>query len=334
MRKKKNLIKMSVITSILAVGSSLFSGSVSVMASNPANYKDMPEYAAYEDVIKDCMTEAKMDSSASEVSIALYDIDQDGVRELITSYGTCLADWTNGIYTLEDGKYVSRIGTVGDQGMFYTAPDGNGIYFLYGFQGCQRISRVTKSGNNITETLIESRQLGENENYTEFDNKIELLTPDSIPTGDTASSYNVQVTAPDGGVNMRCGAGVEYDKVLPDMIPNGTVLTVTQEAVASNGNSWGYTNYNGTYGWVALTQVTKYEEPTEGAPIPHTRYVINCNESITLRTNPDVNAAEICQIPLGTAVATFGDAGNGFISVYYQGSSGYCLASYLSDPVD
>ena len=150
----------------------------------------------------------------------------------------------------------------------------------------------------------------------------------------TGNSYDVEVTAPDGGVNMRCGAGVEYDKVLPDMIPNGTVLTVTQEAVASNGNSWGYTNYNGTYGWIALTQVTKYEEPTEGAPIPHTRYVINCNESITLRTNPDVNAAEICQIPLGTAVATFGDAGNGFISVYYQGSSGYCLASYLSAPVD
>ena len=62
-----------------------------------------------------------------------------------------------------------------------------------------------------------------------------------------------------------------------------------------------------------LLRFTKYEEPTEGAPIPHTRYVINCNESITLRTNPDVNAAEICQIPLGTAVATFGDAGNGFI---------------------
>lgn len=182
--------------------------------------------------------------------------------------------------------------------------------------------------------MIESRELGANENYTEFDNKIELLTPDSIPTGNATSTYNVQVTAPDGGVNMRCGAGVEYDKVLPDMIPNGTVLTVTQEAVASNGNSWGYTNYNGTYGWIALTQVTKYEEPTEGAPIPHTRYVINCNESITLRTNPDVNAAEICQIPLGTAVATFGDAGNGFISVYYQGSSGYCLASYLSAPVD
>lgn len=334
MKKKKNLIKMSVITGLLLTGSSVLGGSINVMAANPANYKDMTEYSSYESIINYESIKAENSSPYTDVSVALYDIDQDGTKELILSHGTCLTDWVNDIYTLKDGKYVSQIGTIGSQGMFYTAPDGNGIYFLYGFQGYQEINRITKSRENITETLIESRELGANENYTEFDNKIELLTPDSIPTGNATSTYNVQVTAPDGGVNMRCGAGVEYDKVLPDMIPNGTVLTVTQEAVASNGNSWGYTNYNGTYGWIALTQVTKYEEPTEGAPIPHTRYVINCNESITLRTNPDVNATEICQIPLGTAVATFGDAGNGFISVYYQGSSGYCLASYLSDPVD
>ena len=288
MSKRKNLFKISIVTSVLLLSSIAFSGSTDVMASNPINYKNMPEYATYESVIADAgATEGNLG-----ISVALYDIDQDGIRELIISHGTCLADWVNDVYTLQDGKYVSMIGTVGDQGMFYTAPDGNGMYFVWG----------------------------------------KLLAPGDIPTH--GNSYDVEVTAPDGGVNMRCGAGVEYDKVLPDMIPNGTVLTVTQEAVASNGNSWGYTNYNGTYGWIALTQVTKYEEPTEGAPIPHTRYVINCNESITLRTNPDVNAAEICQIPLGTAVATFGDAGNGFISVYYQGSSGYCLASYLSAPVD
>ena len=56
------------------------------------------------------------------------------------------------------------------------------------------------------------------------------------------NSYDVEVTAPDGGVNMRCGAGVENDKVLPDMIPNGKQFcTVTQgRQVASNGqNSMG-----------------------------------------------------------------------------------------------
>lgn len=69
-------------------------------------------------------------------------------------------------------------------------------------------------------------------------------------------SYNVQVTAPDGGVNLRFGPGVEYDRVLSNMIPNGVVLYVTKEATAANGNNWGYVNYEGVYGWIALTQVT------------------------------------------------------------------------------
>lgn len=107
--------------------------------------------------------------------------------------------------------------------MFYSAPDGNGMYFLYGFQGYQEISRITKSGMNLEKTLLESRQLGQNENYSTFDNEIKLLAPSDIPAG--TSSYEVKVTAPDGGVNMRSGAGVENPKVLPDMIPNGTFLT-------------------------------------------------------------------------------------------------------------
>ena len=207
MSKRKNLFKISIVTSVLLLSSIAFSGSTDVMASNPINYKNMPEYATYESVIADAgATEGNLG-----ISVALYDIDQDGIRELIISHGTCLADWVNDVYTLQDGKYVSMIGTVGDQGMFYTAPDGNGMYFVWGKQGCQRITRVTKSGNAITETEIESRQLGENENYTEFDNKIELLSPSDIPTG--SNSYDVEVTAPDGGVNMRCGAGVELSLI-------------------------------------------------------------------------------------------------------------------------
>lgn len=59
-------------------------------------------------------------------------------------------------------------------------------------------------------------------------------------------------------------------------------------------------------------------------------YVINCNESITLRVEPDVSAEEICQIPLGAAVNAIQGAPNGFVQVEYQGMAGYCLGDYLS----
>lgn len=61
-----------------------------------------------------------------------------------------------------------------------------------------------------------------------------------------------------------------------------------------------------------------------------TYYVVNCKESITLRTAPSTSASEIVQIPLGQAVGYIENAGNGFYKINYDGRVGYSLASYLS----
>lgn len=76
--------------------------------------------------------------------------------------------------------------------------------------------------------------------------------------GDSAwdVDYNVEVSAPDGGVNFRRGPGTDYEKLIDHMIPNGYVLHISREATASNGNNWGFTKYNGLEGWIALTQVS------------------------------------------------------------------------------
>ena len=69
------------------------------------------------------------------------------------------------------------------------------------------------------------------------------------------------------------------------------------------------------------------------AQVLTTLYVVNCNESITLRVSDSTNANEIRQIPLGAAVSFMENAANGFYKVSYNGSTGYALASYLSvDP--
>lgn len=61
-----------------------------------------------------------------------------------------------------------------------------------------------------------------------------------------------------------------------------------------------------------------------------TYYVVNCKQSITLRTSPSTSASEITQIPLGKAVGYIENAGNGFYKINYDGAVGYSLASYLS----
>ena len=69
------------------------------------------------------------------------------------------------------------------------------------------------------------------------------------------------------------------------------------------------------------------------AQVLTTLYVVNCNESITLRVSDSTNAKEIRQIPLGAAVSFMENAANGFYKVSYNGSTGSALASYLSvDP--
>ena len=71
------------------------------------------------------------------------------------------------------------------------------------------------------------------------------------------------------------------------------------------------------------------------AQVLTTLYVVNCNESITLRVADSTNSKEIKQIPLGAAVSFMENAANGFYKVSYNGSTGYALASYLSvDPYD
>ena len=96
--------------------------------------------------------------------------------------------------------------------------------------------------------------------------------------------------------------------------------------------------YNGTVGYALAAYLSK-EKPSESAYassaqintiIYPTYYVVNCKQSITLRTSPSTSAGEICQIPLGSAVSYMGSVENGFYKIIYNGSTGYGLASYLS----
>ena len=89
-----------------------------------------------------------------------------------------------------------------------------------------------------------------------------------------------------------------------------------------------------------MSQTTQIQTQAEEAATANTQvlttlYVVNCNESITLRTADSTSSKEIRQIPLGAAVSFMENASNGFYKVSYNGSTGYALASYLSvDPYD
>lgn len=66
------------------------------------------------------------------------------------------------------------------------------------------------------------------EEYAEYEGEVILISLKNLLL------YNVQVSPPDGRVNMRSGPETKYDKVLSEEIPNG--------------NYWGYAYYNGVEG--------------------------------------------------------------------------------------
>ena len=172
---------------------------------------------------------------------------------------------------------------------------------------------------------------------------------------DTSVNYNVQVSAPDGGVNFRYGPGVEYGKIISNMIPNGTILQVTRQATASNGGSWGYVNYAGYWGWIALSQVSRINSSSgnsgssssggstssggTSSTLKKTGYYVTVNASdggVNLRYGPGVSYDRLMNymIPNGTSLQVHWEDkasnGNTWGFTSYNGMNGWIALSEVS----
>lgn len=119
-------------------------------------------------VLAGCKVEGSVDYSVYEnvVSMytniddfALYDLDEDGIEEMIVSYGTCTADWSNDIWTIKDG-IPQKLGEIGGTRSCYESEDG-GIYAVNGHMDHEILDHVYKSGNelvvdNVYDGMIDS----------------------------------------------------------------------------------------------------------------------------------------------------------------------------------
>ena len=160
-RGKRKWIKMA--ESILCTTAALTCCFVTVSAAetnSAVDYSTMPEYSSYAEVIGD--TAATHDGNGN---YALYDIDQDGTKELIISFGESDADWTNYVYTLENGTPES-IGNFYSPVLLYVAEDNNGIYSVYGHMGYQKVDRITKQDKQILIETVMEGDVGSGDYYS------------------------------------------------------------------------------------------------------------------------------------------------------------------------
>ena len=171
--------------------------------------------------------------------------------------------------------------------------------------------------------------------------------------GGSFSAYYVEVDAWDGGVNFRYGPGVSYDKIISNMIPNGTVLYVTRESNASNGNTWGYVQYNGMYGWIALSETSwlgytynpgsssSGSSSTDTYHVPtHVSYDVTAaapDGQLNIRTGPGVEYQKLRDnpIPNGTVLHIHWEDtasnGNSWGFTFYDGTYGWVALTQVTN---
>lgn len=96
----------------------------------------------------------EMGCNYSLCDYAIYDIDEDGIKELIVGFGSCEADYRNDVYTANTKCKVSSAGSFDLLCQLYGAEKGKGIYAVYGHMGYETVTRITlKNGKLKTKEL-------------------------------------------------------------------------------------------------------------------------------------------------------------------------------------
>ena len=131
--------------------------------------------------------------------------------------------------------------------------------------------------------------------------------------------YYVVVDAPDGGVNLRYGAGTEYPIQLDDLIPNGTILHIDAEARANNGKYWGATQYDGYYGFVFLGHTKKTDPPAAETTAAETTAAAETTTAAETTAAPETTAAAETNTAAETSAAVENTPAEKPESQYWEG---------------
>lgn len=95
----------------------------------------------------------------SSTTVTSYDIDGNGIDELILSHGDVDSDWYNDVYDFSDGN-ASPVGSIHNEVTFYEPEDGVGIYSLWYVPGYQELSQITiDDKGRLNVKLIEAKEL-------------------------------------------------------------------------------------------------------------------------------------------------------------------------------
>lgn len=145
---------------------------------------DINEMDYYQDTLN------SYSNSGQDSLYALYDLDSDGIEELIVSTGTCEADWRNDIYTIENDM-VKSMGSFENTATLYKANDGNGIYAIYQHMDAEVVRQITKDGRQLGITVLSDGTESSEEIYDSNKNEIPWNEMAALTTATVGSEETI-----------------------------------------------------------------------------------------------------------------------------------------------
>ena len=136
-------------------------------------------------------------------------------------------------------------------------------------------------------------------------------------------SYDAYVSTVDVGVNLRVEPTTEA--AILCTIPDFVCLHITMET----SNGWGYTDYNGNYGWVALNQLSK-SYPIKSVSM---NVKVTASDGVNLREGPYTSYDKLISsaIPKGEVLQVTGISQNNWGQVTYKGVTGWIAMSQVTE---
>ena len=145
--KKKTLLALVFIMALTFI----LTANNAFAATEPAAWK-----TAYQETIaaeqEKAVTDANEDTDNKLYYYALYDINKDGIPEMILHFGYSEASEFYNVYTYQQGKVVLLHSWFCGGDYLATYPEGNGILRCHARQSYQTVYLWTVSGNSIAES--------------------------------------------------------------------------------------------------------------------------------------------------------------------------------------
>ncbi len=136
-----------------------------------------------------------------------------------------------------------------------------------------------------------------------------------------ASAQTAAVTT--DHLNFRDGPSTDHAVIA--VMPPGASVSLD----GGSENGFLSLTYNGNWGWAHGDWIsTGGSAPSPSPSATGTAYVID--GALNLRTGPSLGNSVITVMPDGAAVSLTGEAAGGFLSVVYNGTSGWAYGDYLS----